>query len=60
MYHRNAIGCAVDRMGIDAVVGYDEEQAYSYARTSVHMGSILLQNAGVVMMKHNASGYAAQ
>jgi len=60
MYHRNAIGCAVDKDGIDTPVGYDEEQAYSYARVSVHMGAVLLQNAGVVMMKHDASGYAAQ
>ena len=60
MYHRNAIGCAVDTGGLDAAVGYDEEQAYSYARTSIFMGAALLQNAGVVMMKHDASGYAAQ
>ena len=60
MYHRNAIGCAVDKDGIDTPVGYDEEQAYSYARVSIHMGSRLLQNAGGVMMRHDASGYAAQ
>ena len=60
MYHRNAHGCAVDKDGIDTPVGYDEEQAYSYARVSVHMGAKLLQNSGVVMMKHDASGYVAQ
>ena len=60
MYHRDAIGCAVDRNGIDSVAGYDEEQAYSYARTSIHMGAALLQNRGIVMLKHDASGYAAQ
>lgn len=60
MYHRNAIGCAVNKDGIDSPVGYDEEQAYSWARVSIDMGAKLLQNAGVVMMKHNASGYVAQ
>ena len=60
MYHRNAMGCAVDKDGIDTPVGYDEEQAYSYARVSVHLGAKKLQNSGIVMMKHNASGYAAQ
>jgi hypothetical protein len=60
MYHRNALGCAVDKDGIDTPVGYDEEQAYSYARVSVHMGAKLLQNSGIVMMKHNAAGYVAQ
>jgi len=59
-YHRNAIGCAVDKAGLDSVVGYDEEQAYSFVRTSVIMGAKLLQNSGVVMVKHNGSGYTAQ
>lgn len=60
LYHRNAIGCAIDTAGIDSPVGYDEEQAYSWARVSVNMGAVLLQNAGVVQMKHDASGYVAQ
>lgn len=60
MYHRNSMGCAVDKDGIDTPVGYDEEQAYSYARVSIHMGAKLLQNSGIVMMKHDASGYVAQ
>ena len=59
-YHRNAMGCAVDKDGLDTPVGYDQEQAYSYARVSIHMGAKLLQNEGIVMVKHNASAYAAQ
>lgn len=59
-YHRNAIGCAVDKSGIDSPVGFDQEQAYSWARVSVHMGATLLQNPGVVMVKHDSSGYVAQ
>ena len=60
LYHRNAIGCAVNREGIDTAIGYEDEQAYSFCRVSVDMGAKLLQNAGIVMMKHNAAGYAAQ
>lgn len=60
MYHRDAIGFGIDRAGIDAPSGRDEEQAYWWVRHSVHAGSVLLQNSGVVMMKHDASGYAAQ
>jgi len=60
MYHRNSIGCALDKDGIDSPVGYDEEQGYSYARVSINLGAKQLQNAGMVMMKHNGSGYAAQ
>lgn len=59
-YHRNAIGCALDRNGVDVAVGYDEEQAYSFARHSVHLGAKLLQQGGIVMVKHDASGYVAQ
>ena len=59
MYHRNAIGCAVNKEGIDASLGFDEEQAYSWARTSVDLGAILLQQNGLVMMQHDASGYVA-
>lgn len=60
MYHRNAIGHAVDKAGIQSPVGYDEEQDYSYARCSVYMGSKLLQNSGVVIMNHDGSAFAAE
>ena len=58
-FHRNAIGCAVHKDGIDAGVGWDDEQAYSWARTTVHLGAVLLQNAGLVVVLHNGSAYAA-
>lgn len=60
MFHRSAIGCAVHRDGIMTGIGYDDEDAYSYCRVSVHMGAKLLQNSGIVQMKHDASGYVAQ
>ena len=59
-YHRDAIGAAVNKDGIDSPVGYDEEQGYSYARVSIDMGSILMQNSGVVQVLHDGSGYVAQ
>lgn len=57
IYHRTALGHAVDTAGIKSPVGYDEEQDYSYARASVFMGSKLLQNAGVVQILHDGSAY---
>lgn len=57
LYHRNAVGHAVDKKGIQSPVGYDEEQDYSWARASVFMGSKLLQNGGIVQMKHDGSAY---
>jgi hypothetical protein len=58
LFHRNAIGHAVDKAGIKSPVGYDEEQDYSWARASVFMGSKLLQNGGIVQMKHDGSAFA--
>lgn len=59
MYHRNAIGHAANTAGLQSAVGYDEEQAYSYARASMDMGAKLLQNSGVVVLNHDGSGFAA-
>jgi hypothetical protein len=58
-YNRNAMGHAMDSAGLDVRAGYDEEQAYSWARHSGHMNALLLQNSGVVQVLHNGSAYAA-
>ncbi len=58
VFHRDAIGHAINK-DIRSAVGYDEEQDYSYARTSVYMGSKLLQNSGVVQVLHDGSAYVA-
>jgi hypothetical protein len=60
MYHRNAIGHAANKDGMQTPVGYNEEQDYSYARASIFMGSKLLQNSGVVVINHDGSARAAQ
>jgi len=59
MFHRNAIGHAINMSDLQSVVGYDEEQDYSYARTTGYMGAKLLQNSGVVVMNHDGSAYVA-
>jgi len=59
MYHKSAIGHAIDTAGIETPVGYDEEQAYSWARASVSMGSALLQSSGVVRIRHDGSAFGA-
>ena len=55
LFHRNAVGHAVDVAGMDVDVGYNGEDAYSYARVSVHVGTAKLQNTGIVQMKHDGS-----
>lgn len=58
LYHKTAAGFAIDSSGLQSPVGYDQEQDYSYARASAFMGSLLLQNTGVVVITHDGSAYA--
>jgi len=57
MYHKNAIGQAINTGGIDTAVDYEKEHDYSFARSTVFMGSKLLQNSGVVTMLHDGSAF---
>ena len=59
LYHRNAIGHAVNKAGMDIKGGVNEEQDYSWARTSIFHGAKLLQNEGVLIMNHDGSAYVA-
>lgn len=58
LYHKSAAGHAADTAGMECPVGYNEEQAYSYARCTMHMGAVLLQNTGVVVITADGSKYA--
>lgn len=55
MFHRSAVGHAVNSGGIMTAVGYNEEDDFSFARATVFMASKLLQNSGVVVMNHDGS-----
>lgn len=57
LYHRAAVGHAVNKAGIDARTGYHEEQDYSWARTSLYHGAVKLQNTGIGQMLHDGSAY---
>jgi hypothetical protein len=59
LFHKNAIGHAIDTGGMSVQVGYDDEQDYSFARTSAYMGAKLLQNSGIVVINHDGSALAA-
>jgi len=43
MYHRTAIGHAVNTGDMQSVIGYEEKQDLSYARCSAYLGSQILQ-----------------
>lgn len=59
MYHRNAIGHAVDTSGVDSMIGVNDEHQYSWARCSIFHGAKLLQNAGIIQMLHDDSALVA-
>ena len=58
-FHKSAIGHAYNADDLEARAGYDEEQDYSWARTSIYMGSQVLQNSGIVVINHDGSALAA-
>ena len=57
MFHRDALGYAVN-VGEDSIhVGYDEKQDQSWTRATVFHGAKILQNTGIVQMKHDGSAF---
>ena len=57
LFHKNSIGHAANTEGMDSEVGYNGEQAYSWARCSMDMGAKLLQNTGVVVFTTDGTAY---
>lgn len=57
LFHKSAAGHAANTGGLSSAVGYNDEQDYTYARTSCFMGALLLQNAGVVVMTTDGTLY---
>lgn len=60
MYHKNAIGHAINTGAIQTPIGYEEKQDISWARASAYVGSKLLQNTGVVVINHDGSALVAE
>lgn len=59
MYHKAAIGHAMDKGGITYTADYNKEQDYSWALATGYMGVKLLQSEGIVVMNHDGSAFAA-
>jgi hypothetical protein len=59
VFHRNAVGMARDRENMNVSAGYNDEEDYYYARSSMFMGAKLLQNTGVCSIRHDGSAYQA-
>lgn len=59
MYHRKAIGYAINLGEEEIAVGYDEKQATSWSRATVYHGAKILQDSGIVKITHDGSAYVA-
>lgn len=57
IYHKDAIGHAMDKERVVSMPGYNEEQDYHWVRTSGWFGSKKLQDAAIVQILHDGSAY---
>jgi hypothetical protein len=57
LYHKEAIGHAMDKDRVNSIPGYDDEQDYHWVRTSGWFGSKKLQDAAIVQMLHDGSAH---
>ena len=58
LFHKASIGHCANTAGIQTPVGYNDEQAYSWARASIDMGGAVLQNSGIINITTDGSQYA--
>lgn len=58
MFHRDAVGHAIDKETFVPLFGYNEEQNYSWVRCTSYMAASKLQNTGIIQLTHDASGFA--
>lgn len=59
MFHRSAIGYAVNVGEEKIFAGYNEEQGFSWSRAEVFHGAKILQNTGIVKITHDGSAFVA-
>lgn len=53
IYHKFAVGHALNMGEMQTKVGVNEEHDYSWARTSAYQGAKMIQAGGVIRIKHN-------
>lgn len=57
VYHKDAVGHAMDRERVLSIPGYNDEQGYHFVRTSAFFGSVKLQDSAIVQILHDGSAY---
>lgn len=59
LYHRNALGYAINLGEEKITAGYDEKQDTSWSRATLYHSAKILQNTGIVVIAHDGSAYVA-
>ncbi|RTM07412.1 MAG: hypothetical protein EKK31_11655 [Hyphomicrobiales bacterium] len=59
LFHRNALGYAVNVGEEKIAVGYDEKQDTSWTRATLFHNAKILQNTGIVKWTHDGSAFVA-
>lgn len=59
LYHKSALGHALNSGDVDVDMGYDGRHQLSWARASIFMGTQILQTSGVVVINHDGSALVA-
>ncbi len=58
MFHRDAVGHAIDKDTFNPLFGFNEEQNYSWVRCTTYQAAAKLQNGGIIQLLHDGSAYA--
>jgi hypothetical protein len=58
IWHRNALGYAVNVQEESIAIGYDDKQDTSWSRATIYHAAKVLQNTGIVQVKHDGSAFA--
>jgi hypothetical protein len=59
IWHQHAVGHAANSKEMEVEVGYDAKQQLSWSRASLYHGAKILQQTGIVQMRHDGSAYAS-
>jgi hypothetical protein len=58
IWHKSALGYAVNLEEEKITIGYDEKQDESWTRATIYHAAKVLQNTGIVQIKHDGSAFA--
>lgn len=58
MFHRDAVGHAIDKDTFNPLFGFNEEQNYSWVRCTTYQAAAKLQNTGIIQLLHDGSSFA--